>query len=215
MNRFIQRRFEVEEPEISTTHKRGSGLERKHFDPQSTNIFFIGPRASGKTTLAKAVGEGLGLVCVDTDEMIQEDSGQSVAEIVQEHGWARFRELEHQVLAKVCAGTGQVVATGGGVVLTEENRELLRSSGLVFYLLAEAGVLQERLGKQNDADWRPPLSELDADQEMVSTLAEREPLYFQTLHYLLAAHRPVDELVQDVLERLGYIRGYSSVDGDQ
>ena len=206
MKKFIQRRFEVEEPEITATHKHGSRLERKPVGPSSTNIFFIGPRASGKTTLAQAVGKRMGLICVDTDEMIQEDSGQSIVQIVQAHGWDRFRELEHEVLTRVCSGTGQAVATGGGVVLKKENRELMRSSGWVFYLMAESGVLQERLGQQKGVEWRPPLSELDADQEIVATLSEREPLYFQALHFLLAANRPVDELVQDVLERLGHIR---------
>ena len=206
MKKFIQRRFEVEEPEITTTHKHRSSLDQKPVDPSSINIFFIGPRASGKTTLAQAVGKRLGLICIDTDEIIQEDSGQSIDQIVQAYGWDRFRELEHEVLARVCSGTGQAVATGGGVVLKEENRKLMRSSGWVFYLMADAGVLQERLGQQKDVEWRPPLSELDADQEIVATLAEREPLYFQALHYLLAANRPVDELVHDVLERLGHIR---------
>ena len=207
MKRFIQRRFEVQEPEITATHRHGAGLEQEPRDIQATNIFFIGPRASGKTTLARAVGQELGLVVVDTDEMIQESAGWSIAEIVQDRGWAGFRELEHKVLVKLCSGIGQAVATGGGVVLKAENRELMRSSGLVFYLLAEAGVLLDRLGKQSSADWRPPLSELDADQEIVQTLAEREPLYFQTLHYLIPANKPVDELVQDVLERLGHISG--------
>ena len=206
MKKFIQRKFEVEEPEITTTHQHGNGLNRKPIDLQSTNIFFIGPRASGKRTLAWAVGHKLELVFVDTDEIIQEDSGQSIVQIVQAHGWDRFRELEHEVLTRVCSGTGQAVATGGGVVLKKENRELMRSSGWVFYLMAESGVLQERLGQQKGVEWRPPLSELDADQEIVATLSEREPLYFQALHFLLAANRPVDELVHDVLERLGHIR---------
>lgn len=206
MKKFIQKKYEVEEPEATVRHTHGSWRDRPPADLHSINIFFIGPRGSGKTTLARAVAERLGLVCKDTDELVQEIAGSSIALIVQDQGWEAFRELEHQVVSKICARTGQAVATGGGVVLKEENRNLLRSSGQVFYLMAPAEVLQERLADQEDAAWRPSLSGLPEDQEMAQTLAQREPLYFQTLHYILPAHRSVDEIVEDVLERLGHVQ---------
>jgi shikimate kinase len=149
------------------------------------------------------MAEHTGLVFVDTDDLIQQRSEKSIAQIVRDHGWETFRHLEHQTLASVCAQSGQSVATGGGIVLRKDNRELLRSTGYVFYLLADVRVLQKRLADEDDESWRPSLTGLDTDQEIAAILAEREPLYFRALHYLLSADKPVHELVQDVLERLG------------
>jgi shikimate kinase len=206
VSRFIQRKFDVQDPELTARHRHGQAGHRAPVDLQSTNIFFIGPRGCGKSTLARAVAEHAGMMIVDTDDLIQDMQGQSIARIVEDQGWEAFREMEHEALLRVCQGTGQSVGTGGGVVLREENRQLLRSHGHVFYLLADAGILRQRLEAQKDASWRPPLSDLDADQEAGKILAQREPLYFQTLHYLLPADRPVQELVQDVLERLGHVQ---------
>lgn len=208
MVQFIQRKFVVEEPDASKTHVQGKRGDRLPLDLQSINVFFVGPRGCGKSTLARAVADHFGLVFADTDDLVQQKSQKSIAQIVQEQGWETFRNLEHQVLASVCAYSGQSVATGGGIVLREENKELLQSAGYVFYLLADAKTLQERLADQDDECWRPSLSDLDTDQEIVATLTEREPLYFQVLHYVLPADKPVQELVQDVGERLGGIGGH-------
>lgn len=200
---FIQRKYVVHEPDASTTHVQGQGRHRPPIDLQATNLFFVGPRGCGKSTLARAMAEHTGLVFVDTDDLIQQRSEKSIAQIVRDHGWETFRHLEHQTLASVCAQSGQSVATGGGIVLRKDNRELLRSTGYVFYLLADVRVLQKRLADEDDESWRPSLTGLDTDQEIAAILAEREPLYFRALHYLLSADKPVHELVQDVLERLG------------
>ena len=203
MVEFIKKKVHVQDPDASTTHKKGSGLERKPINVKETNLFFIGPRGSGKSTVAEAVAARQDLPFVDTDSLIQEEAGLSIAQIVQEQGWPAFRKLEAQALKEVCAGSGQVVATGGGIVLDADNRTLLREHGQVFYLMADAPLLHQRLAAQDDASLRPPLTDLEPAQELAETLAEREPLYFQTLHYILPANRQLDELVQDVLERLG------------
>jgi len=207
MQRFIQHKVDVEDPGAMGKHKHGASLHHAAADLSTTNVFFIGPRASGKTTLARAVAQGLGLVCVDTDELVAESSGKSIANVVQAHGWQAFRDLEHKALEQVCAQTGQVVATGGGIVLREDNREIMRSTGWVFYLLAQPDLLQTRLARQEDEAWRPSLSGMSPNKEVGEIMAEREPLYLQTLHYILPADREVAELVQDVQERLGAIGG--------
>ncbi|MFO7801339.1 MAG: shikimate kinase AroL [Desulfovermiculus sp.] len=207
MQRFIQHKVDVEDPGARGKHKHGASLQHAPVDLSATNVFFIGPRASGKTTLARAVALELGLVCVDTDELVQKTSGKSIASVVQDHGWEAFRDLEHKVLEQVCAQAGQAVATGGGIILREDNREIMRSTGWVFYLLAQPDVLQARLAEQNDEAWRPSLSGMSPDTEAGQIMAEREPLYLQTLHYILPADREVAELVQDVQERLGVIGG--------
>lgn len=197
---FIKKKFEVEDPEASQTHRRGQAL-REGFDPGRSNIFFIGLRGSGKTTLARQVAEHLGAEFRDTDLLIRDRAGQSIADLVQSKGWDAFRDLEQSVLEELCAQSGQVVATGGGIVLRAQNRERLKQSGQVFYLMANPVLLASRLREQA-TDHRPELTELDLEQELRHTLQEREPLYYETLHFILQADQSVDELTDGVLTSL-------------
>ncbi|EFL49983.1 Shikimate kinase [Solidesulfovibrio fructosivorans JJ]] len=164
------------------------------------NIYLIGPRASGKTTLGKRLAERLERPFTDLDAAFCEKYGETIADMVGRDGWDAFRKAEAAILAETAGQTGQVVATGGGVVLLPENRDLL-GKGLVFYLQADPERLAERLMADLNEEQRPKLTQLGLREEITATLAEREPLYLACAHASLP-ERPVDELLEFALRAL-------------
>jgi shikimate kinase len=164
-------------------------------------IFFVGPRACGKTTAGGLLARQLALPFEDTDVRLQRDLGMSVARIVAERGWERFRELESAVLHEVAerlAVCGGVIATGGGVVLKAGNRAYMRSRGRVFFLSAPARLLAARLAADPQDPLRPPLTCVPAKDEVPLVLAEREPLYRETAHHILDADSPPEEICRRI-----------------
>ena len=169
------------------------------FRNKKGNIYFIGPRASGKTTLAGEVAPRTGLTSVDTDELLQQEQGQSIREIVAEHGWEHFRELEKIILFRTAQSGSLAVATGGGVVLAPENRELLKGSGhLTVYLQADADLICARLARDPKPGQRPALSDLDFKEEIRSTLKSRQALYKDCADIILASDKPLDQMGEEV-----------------
>ena len=93
-------------------------------------IFLIGPRGCGKTTVGHALARARHFQFSDTDHRLQAHEQRTVAEIVQAEGWARFRELETLSLKAVTL-PNTVIATGGGIVLAEGNRQFMRENGVI------------------------------------------------------------------------------------
>lgn len=172
-------------------------------------IFLIGPRACGKTTVGRELARVLGCRLVDTDALLHERSGATVADIVAIEGWEGFRRRETAVLrALVAEGPGDaeatgtsgicVVSTGGGIVLAEENRRILRASGQCFYLHVPVEELVRRLSSSPLASQRPSLTGRSVAEEAGDVAREREPVYRETAHHVINAGRCVDAVVRDI-----------------
>jgi len=166
------------------------------------NIYLIGARASGKTTLGRRLAAKLKRPFVDTDQRIGLRTGKTVAEIVAAGGWEAFREAETLALSEVAVFTGQVVSCGGGIVLRPENRELL-AGGRVFYLKAPAEVLAERLEHSPAQTQRPSLTGAGIRDEVRQVLAEREALYLGCAQVVLRADQPLAALVDEAVAAIG------------
>jgi shikimate kinase len=111
------------------------------------HLIFVGLMGSGKTTVGKRCAEVLGRPFVDTDELVEAGSGQTVAALFATVGEAGFRAVERQAVADACASpTPVVISCGGGAVLDPDNRRHLQASGRVVWLRAPAAVLAERIG---------------------------------------------------------------------
>jgi shikimate kinase len=142
-------------------------------------LTLIGYRGCGKSTVAALLAPRLRLPCIDADEVLERRAGRTIAALIAERGEAAFRDLESGVLAELLAGPPAILATGGGVVLRESNRTLLRDSGRpVVWLRADADVVRARLAADPmTAQRRPGLSSGDPLAEVAATIAAREPLY--------------------------------------
>jgi shikimate kinase len=146
-------------------------------------IFLVGMMGAGKTTLGKALAQRLGFEFVDTDRLLVERTGVPVATIFEFEGEAGFRRREAAVLAEVSERGDVVVATGGGAVLSAENRSLMRQRGVVVYLRAKL----ENLWQRTRHDTSRPLLEGHADRRatLSKLLDERDALYREAAHIVI------------------------------
>ncbi len=142
------------------------------------NIYLVGYRGSGKTTLGKSLAARIGWRFIDSDDEIIKSSGMTIREMVDSEGWSVFRERECRMIELIAGIQKCVVATGGGAVLNPGNISKIKASGKVIWLKTNPETIKARLLKDtNTKELRPSLTEKDFDTEIVETLKEREPLY--------------------------------------
>lgn len=111
-------------------------------------LYLVGMMGAGKSTVGRPLAERLQRTFVDLDDRIEEREGQRISEIFKTSGENGFREAEHAALETV-AGEALVIATGGGIVIREENRGLMKATGQVVYLRARAETLKGRLASES------------------------------------------------------------------
>ncbi|MGS2723113.1 shikimate kinase AroK [Porticoccus sp. GXU_MW_L64] len=140
----------------------------------ANNIFLVGPMGTGKTTIGRQLANHLRMCFLDLDQEIEERCGADIPWIFDVEGEQGFRLRESQVLEDLVADKGMVLATGGGAVLAEKNRQLLKQHGVVVYLSSTLEQLLERTQK----DRKRPLLQVDDPRQVLERLMqEREPLY--------------------------------------
>lgn len=140
----------------------------------SRNIYLIGPMGAGKTTVGRMLAKALGIIFVDSDREIEQRTGVSIPMIFEYEGEGGFRKREAEVLADLVQSDDVVLATGGGAVLQEANRQLLKQHGFVVYLQCSVDTQLERTHK--DAN-RPLLRTENPRQRLTDLSKTREPLY--------------------------------------
>ena len=113
------------------------------------NIFLIGYRCTGKTTVGRSLAKRLEKFFFDTDLELVKEQGLNISDIVNQKGWSAFREIEKQVIQRTCERDNQVVATGGGAVLDEDNVKRMKDSGVLIWLRAEINTIEKRIIEDN------------------------------------------------------------------
>ncbi|PXZ04291.1 shikimate kinase AroL [Gilliamella apicola] len=164
-------------------------------------IFLVGARASGKTTMGRLLAEKLHYSFIDTDVYLYETTKQTVAEIVEKEGWEGFRKQESQVLKDVTQPC-RVIATGGGMILADQNRLHMQKRGIVFFLSAPANILAERLMKDPKIAQRPSLTGLSIADEMEKVLEDRHHLYMDCASHVINVDCPEMQILGQFLEVL-------------
>lgn len=164
-------------------------------------IVLIGLMGAGKSAVGRVLAERLGGGFVDTDDQLVRESGRSVSELFAEEGEAAFRQRELQALSSVLGREEvAVVATGGGVVTTEEGRALLSSVEPVVFLDVSVEAALARVG---DARSRPLLAG-DPEGRLRALAAERRPSYLAVADVSVdVSGRSLAAVVDDILEALG------------
>jgi shikimate kinase len=160
-------------------------------------LILIGPRGAGKTSAGRLAASLLGWPFFDADLEAERRAGMDIASLMARQGEAAFRTLEAQVLADLCLREPAVVATGGGAVLNEESRALIRSSGLAIWLDAAPEALWGRIQADPDTPARRPRLAGGGVEEVRQLRARREPLYRQCAQARLdTGGRTVDEVAR-------------------
>ncbi|SNB46186.1 shikimate kinase [Geobacter sp. DSM 9736] len=160
------------------------------------HVFLTGFMGTGKSTVGRILADRLGRRFVDLDACIVADSGLSIPDIFARHGETYFRDREQEALGKLATKDPLVVATGGGVVLRDENRRLMRESGIVINLTASVETVVERL--RHD-EGRPLLREDKSPEKVMAMLAEREQYYQDAAVRIDTTGRAPESIAEEIL----------------
>lgn len=141
---------------------------------QSENIYLVGLMGAGKTTVGRSLARLLQLPFYDSDKAIEERTGVDIPTIFEFEGEEGFRNREQKMIAQLTELKGIVLATGGGAILREENRNLLTKNGFVVYLHCSVDKLLERTRRDSN---RPLLDTADPKARLEELFEIREPFY--------------------------------------
>ena len=166
-------------------------------------IFLIGPMGAGKSTLGKRLARSLQLAYCDCDEELIQRTGASISLIFDVEGEQGFRDREASLLDELTQRDNLVLATGGGIVLRETNREILKERGYVIYLHAPLERLYERTRKDNS---RPLLQTENPLESLKAIIEQRQPLYEQIADLSIDTdERSITQLVNHITRQLPWM----------
>jgi len=179
------------------------------------NIVLVGFMGCGKSTLGRVLNQKLSYPLIDTDQVIEEQTGKSVADIFSEDGEESFRTMETKLLKDMLSSecNHHIISTGGGMVLRPENRELLQRLGFVVWLFCSAEETFERTSRNNNR----PLLQCDDPMALITRmLGERGPLYEDAAHLKISTSGlEFDEISCGILESARYHFGtHAEADDD-
>lgn len=164
------------------------------------NIFFVGLMGAGKTTIGRQLAKQLNKTFYDSDHEIERRTGVNIPLIFELEGEDGFRKREAVVIEELSSMRNIVLATGGGAVLMQKNRENLKQNGTVIYLRANVQELWHRT--HNDKN-RPLLRTNNPRQKLEQLFEERDPLYREIATIVLdTGGQPVSSIVHHIEQLL-------------
>ncbi|MEA1997647.1 MAG: shikimate kinase [Gemmatimonadota bacterium] len=165
------------------------------------SISLTGFMFTGKSSVGRTLARRLGLVFVDLDTEIVRREGDSINNIFERRGEEVFRRLEREAVARVIPARGQVVATGGGVVLERENREIMAAHSCVVWLRASKETILER-SRESRGRVRPLLSVEDPEKVITDLLRHREPFYGECSFAVDTDNLSVNEVCDSIIKSI-------------
>jgi len=165
------------------------------------NIILTGFMGVGKTSVGTRLAKDLGYAFVDTDELIEADQKTTITEIFSTFGETYFRDVETRIIKQVLENEGQVVSTGGGAVIRDENRKAFKENGVTICLTAHPDTIYARIRHETH---RPLLQGPDPQTKIRELLAAREPYYRQADFIVDTSERSVDSVIAEIKEKVRY-----------
>ena len=169
--------------------------------PTDRNIVITGFMGTGKTTIGRRLAAVLGRPFYDLDDLIQQQFGKTIPEVFAEEGEAAFRVAEAQLCARLAEERGIVLSTGGGALVSAQNRHALESSGVLICLTAAVNEILDRLDALHDRPLLPGTRDERAAR-IRELLDERRPAYGAIPHHVDTTGRTPEEIVDDVIRTL-------------
>ncbi len=166
---------------------------------QKYNVYLVGPMGAGKSTIGRVLAAELHLGFRDSDRVIEDRTGADIPWIFDMEGEEGFRERESAVLAELAREQKVVIATGGGIILRSQNRQVMQASGYVCYLTASIEQLVERTARDKK---RPLLQVENPRQKIIELLALRDPLYREAADFIINTDRRSPKLVAQEISSL-------------
>ncbi|MDH5335305.1 MAG: shikimate kinase [Nitrospira sp.] len=165
------------------------------------NVVLIGYRGTGKSTVGKLVAARLDRVLVSTDAEIVKLVSHSIPEIVEQHGWEYFRDLETKICLDLAGRDGVVIDTGGGAILRSQNVESLKRTGKLFWLTAPVETIAKRIGADTQ---RPSLTGTKSFiDEIQDVLRERTPKYQAAADFVIETDgKSTTQVADEILAQL-------------
>lgn len=164
----------------------------------SGNIFLVGPMGVGKTTIGRVLADSLGLEFFDSDREIEASTGADIPWIFDVEGESGFRIRETRMIEQLTQNKGIVLATGGGAVISAENRKWLKARGVVVYLRAPISQQVERTSRDKT---RPLLQTPNPEQKIRELMGIREPLYQEVADMVVDTYRRNPKTVSQEISR--------------
>jgi shikimate kinase len=180
--------------------------------PPARHLYLTGYRGTGKTSVGVLLARALGRPVVDLDQVVEANRGQSIREIFDEGGESLFRDLESEALETVSQAPAAVVSLGGGAILRDSNREIIRTTGHCVWLDADAETIAGRIRcDASTADKRPALTALGEREEIRELLDRRREFYDQAADYRIdTTEKSIEQVAQQILD---WLQGESRPEG--
>jgi shikimate kinase len=159
------------------------------------NIVLIGFMGTGKTAVGKRLAALLNREFFDSDNEVEKVTGMTISQLFNKYGEVRFRSEEKLVIRRLAEKENCIIATGGGVILDEENIKLLANNSVMICLTARPEIIMERVKKRNT---RPLLKKGDLYTTIVQLMKEREELY-QCADYCVDTS---DQDFQEIIDKI-------------
>jgi len=188
---------------VTVVGRMGSIMDDQIIDNQPVSPILVGLMGSGKSSIGRRLAVSLKLPLIDLDDYIVEQAGRSIPQIFEQDGEAVFRRMETEALHQV-VGSHAVIATGGGVVMSETNRHILKQHPPVIWLKASPEFLAGRIAGDRN---RPLIAAGDVLEKLQELAAIRYPLYEQCADFILPrGDMKKTEALQTILDFISVFR---------